>query len=67
MLTEDRLIQIETKIAYHEDLIQSLNDEIVTQQRRIHSLEERFRQLLDRVAAAGPSVAIEVDERPPHY
>jgi uncharacterized coiled-coil protein SlyX len=50
-------------------LVQSLNDTIIAQQRRITELELRYQSLLDRVSALSPpaepgSIA---DERPPHY
>jgi SlyX protein len=69
MSDEHRFIALETKIAYHEDLVQSLNDTIIAQQRRITELELRYQSLLDRVSALSPpaepgSIA---DERPPHY
>ena len=69
MSEEERFIAIETKIAYHEHVVDTLNDTIVAQQRRIESLEARCDSLLDRVAALAPSVesGTPADEVPPHY
>jgi len=69
MSEEHRLIAIETKIAYHEDLVQTLNDTVIDQQMRIAELEARYQALLDRMSALHPPAdpAEMGDERPPHY
>ncbi len=66
----DRLIEIETKLAFQEDTIQALNSVVCRQQQQIEQLEatlklliERFRQLsADQEPGGKPA-----DERPPHY
>lgn len=73
MTTEDRLIEIETKIAFQEDLVQELNKIVYEQQKKIdrleaicHSLVEHVRELNRTVADTGGAGA-PADERPPHY
>jgi SlyX protein len=64
-----RLIDIETKLAYQEDLIQELNKTIHSQQLRLDQLEEALRSLTLRynsLAEQGDS-EYPVDEKPPHY
>lgn len=69
MSDEDRFIDIETKIAYQDDLLQTLNDAMIEQREKIAVLEQRCQALLERMAALH-SVAVtdaDSDERPPHY
>ncbi len=72
-MTEQRLIDIETKIVYQEDTIAQLNDVIYKQQNQIDALELLTQQLLVRVkdlsesVSASPISAFGDNERPPHY
>lgn len=66
MNTDQRLIEIESKIAYQEDLIQTLNDVIYRQQDKITQLEEQDRKLMERIKALGDSHGQD-DQPPPHY
>ena len=64
-----RLIDIETKLAYQEDLIQELNDIVHTQQVKLDQLEASYKLLATnyaRLAAQGDS-EYPIDEKPPHY
>lgn len=68
-MTEDRFVDIETRIAHQDQLLHELNDVITKQQDSILRLErlcesivERVRALADTQPAAGAG-----DERPPHY
>ncbi len=68
-MSEDRIIEIEIKQAYQEDLIQALNTVVANQQKQIGKLEETCKLLNEKIkslAQSGQSVEI-VDERPPHY
>lgn len=68
-MNDDRIIDIETKLAYQEDLLSALNDALTDQQSRLARLEESYKSLIDRVkflmdhAASGPSQ----NQPPPHY
>lgn len=68
-MNDDRLIDIETKLAHQEDLVNELNNVITDQQARITRLEELSRSLIDRVRSMsdGESSGNPSDERPPHY
>jgi len=68
-MDDQRLIDIETKLAYQEDLIQELNKTVHSQQLKLDQLEEALRSLTLRynsLAEQGDS-EYPVDEKPPHY
>lgn len=48
-MTEQRIIAIETKIAYQEDTIAQLNEVVCKQQTQIDALERLTQQLIGRV------------------
>ncbi|MGR8929592.1 MAG: SlyX family protein [Gammaproteobacteria bacterium] len=69
-MNESRIIELEIKQAYQEDLIQALNQVVTDQQKQIGKLEETCKVLHEKIkslaqAERGPSYAIE--EKPPHY
>lgn len=68
-MSEDRIIEVEIKLAYQEDLIQALNQIVAEQQKQIGKLEETCKLLHDKIKslAYDPGQSIGVDERPPHY
>lgn len=69
-MIEDRLVDIETKLAYQEDTVQALNKVVSDQQGQLDRLQKSFEVLIERMQdlrgqledTAGP-----VDEKPPHY
>ena len=68
-MNENRLIDIETRIAYQENTIQQLNDVVTKQQKQISHLEELVETLIERYQSLQSS-QIDVgnlDEKPPHY
>ena len=68
MNTEQRLIEIESKIAYQEDLIHTLNDVVYKQQEKITQLEQQDRKLMERIKSLGESGDNgQHDQPPPHY
>ena len=69
MDTEQRLIDLETKVAHQDRSLLELSEELYQQQQQITLLEERCRKLveqLESVVAASPSANPD-DEVPPHY
>jgi SlyX protein len=68
-MNEQRLILLETKLAYQEATLQSLNDAVARQQMQISQLEQVCRQLQGRLASLGeaPYKSSLSDEIPPHY
>lgn len=73
MTDQQRIVTIETKLAYQEDTLLQLNDVICRQQNQIDALERLTQQLIGRVgdlsaaAAQSGSALSAIDERPPHY
>ena len=68
-MDENRLIDIETKLAHQESVVDELNRVLTDQQSRISQLEDVCRRLLERLRSldeGGTSGAVD-DERPPHY
>ena len=68
-MNEARIIELEIKQAYQEDLIQALNQVVADQQKQLGKLEETCKLLHDKIkslAQDGRDNPI-VNERPPHY
>ena len=68
-MTDNRLIDIETKLAYQEDMLETLNGLVIKQQARVEALENLCRGLAERVqqfkdAGQTPGEQYEI---PPHY
>ncbi|MDR3418281.1 MAG: SlyX family protein [Nevskia sp.] len=68
-MDEQRQIELETKLAYQEETLQVLSQEVARQQRRIEQLEACCRELLQRgrTAAEAALRGAPADEVPPHY
>ncbi len=69
MTDEQRLEEIETRIAYQELAIEDLGGSIDALQDRLRQLEQAVRRLAEELeAGSGPSgPQVSGDERPPHY
>lgn len=64
----DRLAEIETKLAFAEDLIDTLNQTVARQQTQIDSLQAQLRVVYQQVRAITPEDARSPrEELPPHY
>jgi SlyX protein len=68
-MIEERLINIETKISFQEDLIEELNKVVYQQQQKLNQLEAVCASLARRIQsqAEDGSESKPVNERPPHY
>jgi SlyX protein len=64
---EDRFVDIEIKLAHMEDLVDSLNQTVYQQARRIDQLEGIVQQLAEHLRALREAGQNPVNERPPHY
>jgi SlyX protein len=68
-MLEQRLTELETKLAFAEDLVETLNETVIRQQRQLDSLQEQLRllhqQMRDSQSDAEPTTLRE--EIPPHY
>jgi len=68
---EIRIDELESRMAFQDDLIENLNQvvarqdrEILQLQRQLEELQARFRELDESEAPAGPAAGFEI---PPHY
>lgn len=70
---EKRLIGLETQLAFQDDLIEQLNQQVILQQRdllvlqkQLQLMAQRFKEIQKANEQQGdqPTAA---DERPPHY
>lgn len=68
-MIEEQIIELQTKLAYQENAIQSLNDVIYRQQQQISNLENLSAALLQRINVVAETRTAELpeDETPPHY
>jgi SlyX protein len=68
-MIEERLVDLETKLAYQEDTIQALNSVVCEQQKQIDQLEATCKMLIDRIGQLLIAADMDkiVDEKPPHY
>jgi SlyX protein len=69
-ISEERLVEIETKIAYQEKTIKDLNDALYEQQQEIERLGDICNSLVKRVKElSGVTLGIDApaNEKPPHY
>ena len=69
---EEKLTDLEMKYSFHEDLLQSLNETVVSQLKAIEKLSVEVKhlheQLLDlRENQVGPAELPGEQEKPPHY
>ncbi len=66
---DNRIIELETKLSFQEDLLQELNTHVITQQEQIDklntlcdSLREQYKEIISSLPDASSG-----DETPPHY
>lgn len=69
MTHEDRLVDIEIKLARQDDLVETLNQMVYQQQRKIDELESlcsalarHLKEIREAASERGPA-----NEKPPHY
>jgi len=67
-MTESRLTELETKLAFAEDLLETLSQTVFRQQGQLDSLQQQLRLLHQQLQDAQPDEArTPRDEIPPHY
>ena len=65
----ERLTELEMRVAFQEKTIQDLNEVVTDQQRQIDRLTQGLEAIKSRLAGLAPSMVIPQDEEkpPPHY
>ena len=68
-MSDGRLIEIETRLAYQDQLLGELNDVVTAQQAKLQQLEELCQALVTRIRSLGETLpdGDAGDQRPPHY
>jgi len=67
-MIEERLNELEAKLAFAEDLIETLNQMVIRQQAQLDSMQQQLRLLHQRMQDATPDeTRTPRDEIPPHY
>ena len=65
---EERVTELETKVAYQDELLEQLNQVIIEQQATIDKMQKDFSKLNDTVKNFGdPRIAEKDEDPPPHY
>jgi SlyX protein len=65
---DDRLVDLEIKASFAEDLLDQLNAVVVRQQQQIDALIQAVAQLRGQLDGDGPATPRSLrDELPPHY
>ncbi|WP_233081778.1 SlyX family protein [Rheinheimera soli] len=66
---QQQLIDLESKLAFQEDMVQTLNDELHEHQKSIEKLQRQVMMLAEKISKGNDSGILRVDEEPPppHY
>ena len=66
---QDRLTELETRVAFQEQTIQELNEVVTRQQAEIERLSQGYETLKLQLLELAPSLVANRDEEtpPPHY
>lgn len=71
--TQQQLIELQTQLAFQEDLLQALNEVITRQQSQIDTLQreilsnrDKLTHVLENLPNSGEGSS-NLEERPPHY
>lgn len=69
MTTEDRLTELEVKLAFQDELLDTLNLTVTRQQQQIDLLQQQLRLLYQQMRSATPDAdpGASQHEIPPHY
>ena len=68
----ERIAELESRLAFQDDLLRTLNDTVASQQQELATLQKHVRDLALllrelRDAATAPGGGMPQDETPPHY
>lgn len=68
-MSEERFIDLESRLAHQDQLLAELNDVVIAQQDKIMQLDELCRSLIARIRSMSDTGPEDnpADERPPHY
>jgi SlyX protein len=66
---EQKIIDLESQLAFQEDTIETLNQALSSQQRQLDDVQFKLKHVLDKVKSMEPSNIASASEEtpPPHY
>ena len=66
---ENRVMELEAKIAFQDDTIETLNNELQTHQQRLAKMQRQLELLAEKVKEGGDSGLMPQNQEPPppHY
>jgi len=64
---EERIIELEKRIAFQDDCVEQLSQALIEQQKKIESLEVQLRIVQSRISDEEFVRPQEEEEPPPHY
>jgi SlyX protein len=68
MNLDERVMELESRLAFQDDTIQALNDVLVIQRREVDYLKQQMAAMLKRQEEIGNQFeTFEQDAPPPHY
>ncbi|WP_062382757.1 SlyX family protein [Pseudomonas abietaniphila] len=68
MNLDERVMELESRLAFQDDTIQALNDVLIAQQRSLERMQLQMAALIKRQEEMGGQFeAFEGDAPPPHY
>ncbi len=66
-MTQQRLENLETRLAFQEDLIQKLDDALGSQQQQLLKIQHQLELLTEQIKSVEKSMPESPDSPPPHY
>lgn len=66
-MTDQRIEDLETKLAFQEDLIQKLDDALGSQQQQLLHMQHRLESLIEQIRLVEKSIPEGPESPPPHY
>lgn len=66
-MSEERLAELEMRVAFQEQHLQELSDELYRQQQQVSQLDRLCRLLLQKWQELPSAPGKPGDEKPPHY
>ena len=67
MSLEERVMDLESRLAFQDDAIEAMNDVLVTQQRVVERLQLQMSALLKRQEEMAGQFETFEEDAPPHY
>jgi SlyX protein len=66
---KDRLAELETRFAFQDDVVASLNPQVASQERRLIDIAAELRQLRHEITMLRAALGHDISEEPapPHY